>query len=291
MSELTISNGEVLARLLITAALCGVIGFERETRDQSAGFRTHILLGLGAALFTLVSAYGFTAFTEAAIESGGRGIQFDPTRIAAQVATGVGFLGAGAIIRRGLDVRGLTTAASLWAAAAIGLASGAGYYFGAAATTAVVLVALYLLRGVRVYVVSRFRTAFGVLDVHFADDGSEISSVLAIIESRGVKIRNTDAEIEDGRAGYSLQLRTRRAGPCRRCSARSPPYPRWSASGSRACKRSTEAGAPPAGSARGVEAPDRVQQRRLEHEERPQKPEDPEEPDEGAAVLEEGVVP
>ncbi|MDP9440447.1 MAG: MgtC/SapB family protein, partial [Actinomycetota bacterium] len=132
---------------------------------------------------------------------------FDPTRIAAQVVTGVGFLGAGAIIRRGLDVRGLTTAASLWAAAAIGLASGAGFYFGAAATTAVVLIALYLLRGVRVYVVSRFRTAFGVLDIHFADAGSEISSVVGIIEGRGVKIRNTDAEIEDGRASYSLQLR------------------------------------------------------------------------------------
>jgi putative Mg2+ transporter-C (MgtC) family protein len=186
--------------------LCGLIGLERETRDQVAGFRTHKLLGLGAALFTLVSAYGFAEFTRAALESGGRGVQFDPTRIAAQVVTGVGFLGAGAIIRRGLDVRGLTTAASLWAAAAIGLASGAGYYFGAA-TTAVVLIALYLLRGVRVYVVSRFRTAFGVLDVHFADAGSEISSVVAIIESRDVRIRNTDADIEDGRASYSLQLR------------------------------------------------------------------------------------
>ena len=207
MENLTISNVEVVARLLATVVLCGLIGLERETRDQAAGFRTHILLGLGAALFTLVSAYGFAEFTRAALESGGRGVQFDPTRIAAQVVTGVGFLGAGAIIRRGLDVRGLTTAASLWAAAAIGLASGAGYYFGAAATTAVVLIALYLLRGVRVYVVSRFRTAFGVLDVHFADAGSEISSVLAIIEGRGVRIRNTDAEIENGRAGYSLQLR------------------------------------------------------------------------------------
>ena len=206
MESLTISNVEVVARLLATVVLCGLIGLERETRDQAAGFRTHILLGLGAALFTLVSAYGFAEFTRAALESGGRGVQFDPTRIAAQVVTGVGFLGAGAIIRRGLDVRGLTTAASLWAAAAIGLASGAGYYFGAA-TTAVVLIALYLLHGVRVYVVSRFRTAFGVLDVHFADAGSEISSVVAIIESRDVRIRNTDADIEDGRASYSLQLR------------------------------------------------------------------------------------
>ncbi len=207
VESLTISNVEVVVRLLATVVLCGLIGLERETRDQAAGFRTHILLGLGAALFTLVSAYGFPEFTRAALESGGRGVQFDPTRIAAQIVTGVGFLGAGAIIRRGLDVRGLTTAASLWAAAAIGLASGAGFYFGAAATTAVVLIALYLLRGVRVYVVSRFRTAFGVLGVRFTDAGAELSRVVEIVESRGVKIRNTEAEIEDGRASYSLQLR------------------------------------------------------------------------------------
>jgi len=207
LEAVTISYAEVVVRLLLTVVLCGLIGLERETRDQAAGFRTHILLGLGAALFTLVSAYGFPEFTRAALESGGRGVQFDPTRIAAQVVTGVGFLGAGAIIRQGLDVRGLTTAASLWAAAAIGLASGAGFYFGGAATTAVVLAALYLLRGVRAYFVSRFRTAFGVLWVHFADPASEISSVVEIIENRGVRIRSTDAEIEDGRASYSLQLR------------------------------------------------------------------------------------
>jgi putative Mg2+ transporter-C (MgtC) family protein len=206
MEGVTIPYVEVVVRLLATVVLCGLIGLERETRDQAAGFRTHILLGLGAALFTLVSAYGFPEFTRAALESGGRGVQFDPTRIAAQVVTGVGFLGAGAIIRRGLDVRGLTTAASLWAAAAIGLASGAGFYF-AAATTAVVLAALYLLRGVRVYVVSRFRTAFGVLAVHFTNSGAEISRVVEIVEGRGVRIRNTEAEIEDGRAGYELQLR------------------------------------------------------------------------------------
>jgi putative Mg2+ transporter-C (MgtC) family protein len=207
LESLTISSAEVVVRLLATVVLCGLIGLERETRDQAAGFRTHILLGLGAALFTLVSAYGFPDFTEAALESGGRGVQFDPTRIAAQVVTGVGFLGAGAIIRQGIDVRGLTTAASLWTAAAIGLASGAGYYFGAAATTAVALIALYLLRGVRVYVVSRFRTAFAVLNVHFADAGTEISNVTGILERNDVRIRNTDAEIEAGKANYELQLR------------------------------------------------------------------------------------
>ena len=98
MESLAISNVEVVVRLLATVVLCGLIGLERETRDQAAGFKTHILLGLHAALFTLVSAYGFPEFTRVALESGGRGVQFDPTRIAAQVVTGVGFLGAGAIM-------------------------------------------------------------------------------------------------------------------------------------------------------------------------------------------------
>lgn len=207
MEELTISNTGVVVRLLITVLLCGAIGLERETRDQSAGFRTHILLGLGATLFTLVSAYGFEAFTAAALRSDGRGVVFDPTRIAAQVVTGVGFLGAGAIIRQGIDVRGLTTAASLWAAAAIGLAVGAGYVFGAAATTAVVLAALYLLRGVRSFVVSRYRTGFGVLSVTFGDARADVAGITGLLERHGVDVRNIDVDIEDGKANYGLQIR------------------------------------------------------------------------------------
>lgn len=207
MEELTISYFETTVRLLLTAVLCGLIGLERETRDQPAGFRTHILLGLGAALFTLVSAFGFPEFTDAALQSNGRGVQFDPTRIAAQIVTGVGFLGAGAIIRRGADVRGLTTAASIWSAAAIGMAAGAGFYFGAVATTAVVLATLYLLRGVRMFVVSRFGTQFGVLGIDLESSGREISAVTQALERYGVQIRNTDAEIEDDQAHYSLQLR------------------------------------------------------------------------------------
>ena len=206
MSELTISYGEIVVRLLLSAALCGVIGFERETRDQSAGFRTHILLGLGATLFTLVSAYGFTPFTEAALQSGGRGIQFDPTRIAAQIVTGVGFLGAGAIIRQGTDVRGLTTAASLWAAA-IGTAVGAGYLFGAAATAVVVIAALYLLREVRNRLLARFRTEFGVLKIAFSDTGGGIGGATEALERHGVQIRSLGAELEGGRSHYTIQLR------------------------------------------------------------------------------------
>lgn len=132
-----ISPLEILFRLGAAAILAGAIGVEREWRDQNAGFRTHLLVGLGSALFTLTSAYGFSDFhfSQSTITT-------DPTRIAAQIVSGVGFLGAGAIIRQGLSVRGLTTAASLWAVSAIGLACGAGFYMGGAIGTALILIGL-----------------------------------------------------------------------------------------------------------------------------------------------------
>lgn len=116
-----LETGELILRVLLAGALGGLIGLEREFSDQPAGFRTHILVSLGAALFTLVGAYGLVDF------SPGDTFQFDPTRIAAQVVTGIGFLGAGAILRQGLNVRGLTTAAALWVTAAVGTAAGFGY--------------------------------------------------------------------------------------------------------------------------------------------------------------------
>ena len=106
---------ELLVRLLQAAVLGGAIGAERELNDQPAGLRTHMLLTIGACLFTLISAYGF-----------GRGT--DPSRLAAQVVTGIGFLGGGAIVRHGLTVKGVTTAASIWATASVGVAIGAGSY-------------------------------------------------------------------------------------------------------------------------------------------------------------------
>ena len=106
---------ELLARLLLAAVLGGAIGAERELNDQPAGLRTHMLLTIGACLFTLISAYGFGGGT-------------DPSRIAAQIVTGIGFLGGGAIVRHGLTVKGVTTAASIWATASVGVAIGAGSY-------------------------------------------------------------------------------------------------------------------------------------------------------------------
>jgi len=134
-----ITFAEELLRIVLAAGLGAAVGLERELREHEAGLRTHMLVAVGSALFTLVSAYGFGEF----FAQTGPVVPVDPTRIAAQIVTGIGFLGAGAIIRQGMNVRGLTTAATLWAVAAIGLASGAGYYFGAVATTVVVLIALW----------------------------------------------------------------------------------------------------------------------------------------------------
>src|SRR4051794_9609629 len=139
----SLSWPEALLRVLVAAALGGAVGLERELRDREAGFRTHMLVAVGSALFTLVSAYGFRDF----LVHGGSVVRADPTRIAAQIVTGIGFLGAGAIIRQGLSIRGLTTAATLWVVAAIGLAAGAGYYSAAVITTLLALFSLGPLRG------------------------------------------------------------------------------------------------------------------------------------------------
>src|SRR5829696_6178848 len=152
MAELTIPYWEVVLRLVLASLLCGAIGFEREVRDQPAGFRTHILLGLGAALFTLVSAYGFEPFTRAALGSGG--LQFDPTRITAQIVTGVGFLGAGAIIRQGRDVRGRAPGARPWAASALRRAVRSGHLFGGATATPLPIATPQALRRFRSSVIS-----------------------------------------------------------------------------------------------------------------------------------------
>jgi len=125
---------DVFIRILVAAALGGAVGLEREIREHTAGFRTHILVSVGAAAFTLASSYGL------------EGTDFDPNRISAQVVTGIGFLGAGAIIRYGVSVRGLTTAASLWTVAAVGLLTAQGYFSAALITTALVIVSLYALR-------------------------------------------------------------------------------------------------------------------------------------------------
>jgi putative Mg2+ transporter-C (MgtC) family protein len=131
-----IGNIELLSRLLLAALLGSVIGFERERLNWAAGLRTHMLVCVGSSLIMLVSAFGFADVL------GEKNVVLDPSRIAAQVVSGIGFLGAGSILLRGEIVRGLTTAASLWSVAGIGLAVGGGMYTAAVGATIIILIIL-----------------------------------------------------------------------------------------------------------------------------------------------------
>jgi putative Mg2+ transporter-C (MgtC) family protein len=192
---------EALLRLALAAALGGVVGIERELREREAGLRTHLLVALGSALFTIVSAYGFHAF----LSSGANVVRADPTRIAAQIVTGIGFLGAGAIIRQGLSVRGLTTAATLWVVAAIGLAVGAGYYSGALITTGLVVLALWPLRVVAYRVVRRFRPEEGRLLVELGA-GESTGAVIDEVERVGARLQSIEVSQEGSRRRLRLDV-------------------------------------------------------------------------------------
>jgi len=155
-------DGDVVVRLLCAAVLGGLVGVEREASDQVAGLRTHIAVALGAALFGVISTLGFTEFDRVRAATV---LQVDVGRTASNVVVGIGFLGAGVIIRSGNHIRNLTTAASLWAVAAIGLACGVGDPTTAAVGTLVLLGSLVLLRPVRRLIRRRWVQATTVVRV------------------------------------------------------------------------------------------------------------------------------
>jgi putative Mg2+ transporter-C (MgtC) family protein len=190
----SLSWEEELLRVAVAAALGGAVGLERELRDREAGFRTHMLVAVGSALFTLVSAYGFRDF----LVHGGSVVRADPTRIAAQIVTGIGFLGAGAIIRQGLSIRGLTTAATLWVVAAIGLAAGAGYYSAAVITTLLALFSLGPLRGAAHVLTSRFRPETNRLLAQLPA-GASPGGLVTEIESLGGRLQALEISQEADR--------------------------------------------------------------------------------------------
>jgi putative Mg2+ transporter-C (MgtC) family protein len=192
---------DVLLRIAVAAALTGAIGMERELRERAAGLRTHMLVGVGSALFTIVSAYAWTDF----VFSRESGVVFDPTRIAAQIVTGIGFLGAGAIIRQGLSVRGLTTAAGLWVVAAIGMAVGAGYYSAAVIATGVVLVGLGPLRWVEGGALSRWRRGGRVLEVDIRREQA-LAPLLETLEGRRARVNRVEFEDEEDRRQVRIEL-------------------------------------------------------------------------------------
>jgi putative Mg2+ transporter-C (MgtC) family protein len=196
----SLSWEEILGRVALAAALGAVLGLERELRDREAGLRTHLLVSVGSALFTIVSAYGFREF----LTSGANVVRADPTRIAAQIVTGIGFLGAGAIIRQGVAVRGLTTAATLWVVAAIGMAAGAGYYAGAVITTGVALAALWPLRTLAYHAVRRFRGDTGLLLVELPA-GQSPASVIDTVEAES-RVETIEVRQEGNRRVLELTL-------------------------------------------------------------------------------------
>jgi putative Mg2+ transporter-C (MgtC) family protein len=193
----SVSDGTIVLRLTIAAALGAAVGLERELRDREAGMRTHLLVALGSCLFTLVSAYGFHDF----LANGGNVVRADPSRIAAQIVTGIGFLGAGAIIREGLSVRGLTTAGSLWVVAAAGMAAGAGFYLAAVAATALTLVALGPLRILGYRLVERFRQEENRIIVEL-QEGQGVRELLDALPD----VRQFEVEDERDRRVVTLEL-------------------------------------------------------------------------------------
>jgi putative Mg2+ transporter-C (MgtC) family protein len=192
---------EVALRLLAAAGLGAAVGLERELREREAGLRTHMLVSVGSALFTLASAYGFHDF----LTEGGNIVRADPTRIAAQIVTGIGFIGAGAIIRQGLSVRGITTAATLWTVAAIGLAAGAGYYSAAVITTAIVVFSLWPLRILVYRATERVRPEDRHIVVELKLEATA-AELLADILASGYTTQSFELEEEADRRVITLRL-------------------------------------------------------------------------------------
>jgi putative Mg2+ transporter-C (MgtC) family protein len=193
---------ELALRLGVAAGLTGLIGLERELRERAAGLRTHMLVGVGSALFTIVSAYGWSDF----VFNRNEGTILDPTRIAAQIVTGIGFLGAGAIIRQGLSVRGLTTAAGLWVVAAIGMAAGAGYYSAALVGTAIVLVGLGPIRWLEgAPLIRDLRREGRVLEIDLRP-GEALGAVLDVIHDRAVRLSRVEITDDEERRHVRAEL-------------------------------------------------------------------------------------
>lgn len=171
----------ILQRLLLVTALAGAIGFERERHGRAAGFRTHILVGIGSCLVMLTGLYLMDSLA-------GR-VSVDPTRMAAQVISGIGFLGAGTILRFRASVRGLTTAASLWAVGGVGLAVGAGFLWGAVATSLIIILVLFgfsrLERTMR-------RDWYQTLVIDAGGSGQDIASIRKLLGEYDIEIRDLD---------------------------------------------------------------------------------------------------
>jgi putative Mg2+ transporter-C (MgtC) family protein len=190
-----VSQFEMIARLFLAAILSGLVGYEREIHGRLAGFRTHILVCVGSTLIMLTSMYIFEIYRGLATP--------DPARIAAQVVSGIGFLGAGTIIRFKASVRGLTTAASLWTIAGIGLAVGSGLYVPATVTTVIVLATLFFLN---IFEKSLIRKEwYKVIAVESKAGASQLEEIRSVLAEYEVEIK--DFEVQKAASSDNLVLK------------------------------------------------------------------------------------
>ncbi|MFD2043207.1 MgtC/SapB family protein [Ornithinibacillus salinisoli] len=174
----------IIVRVLIALVLSGLIGFERELKNHSAGFRTHILVGVGSCLMMVLSLFGFEAFIDAHDN-----VRFDPARIPSYVISGIGFLGAGTIMVYGGTIRGLTTAASIWTVAGIGLVVGAGMYATALFTTVVILLSLAFLNNFENLFTKGHKSQ--VIEI-VALPGLAINNVVSVFEKYNLSIKKVE---------------------------------------------------------------------------------------------------
>ncbi|MCA1012896.1 MgtC/SapB family protein [Halobacillus halophilus] len=176
-------------RIVIALILAGLIGFERELKNHSAGFRTHILVGVGSCLMMLLSLYGFESYMDEF-----ENVRFDPARIPSYVISGIGFLGAGTIIVNGLTIRGLTTAASIWTVAGIGLVVGAGMHDVAILTTIIVLLSLVLLNKIEKENFNKKKPYIFQLKVR---SDVKLQSITAIFDERELRIKGINIKKQE----------------------------------------------------------------------------------------------
>ena len=189
---------DIAVRLLISAVLGAAIGLEREVHGHPAGMRTHLLVSVGSALFTVLSIFGFPA---------PEGAPVDSSRVAAQIVSGIGFLGAGAIIKEGFSVRGLTTAASLWATAGIGMAAGAAMPIVAVVATVIIIISLWPLNLVAERVHGLVREAT-TLQIELGGRGA-IVEVTRILTQHGIEIQRLGSEAAEEGSIVEIGLRQR----------------------------------------------------------------------------------
>ena len=187
---------DMILRLCLGFAAGAIIGFERSSRRQVAGLRTHILIATGSTLLMLLSIYLPQYYNPLRTS--------DPGRIAAQVVSGIGFLGAGAIIRLGNNIKGLTTAASLWFVAALGLAVGAGMFIVAGIGTILGLITLTFLYRIELKLFPTVRNK--LLEISYKDNAPSTREVLDIVKDSGIKVQSIDVNQGSGEKGTKLRL-------------------------------------------------------------------------------------